>query len=64
LHRPVQFQVTEKYGYSVTQAVLQGVSPQFDFVAERDLTHFELVGRATGADPAFEIESLRVTRIG
>jgi hypothetical protein len=60
----VQFQVTEKYGYSVTQAVLQGVSPQFDFVAERDLTHFELVGRATGADPAFEIESLRVTRIG
>jgi hypothetical protein len=39
-------------------------SSTFDFVAERDLTHFELVGRTTGADPAFEIESLRVSRIG
>ncbi|MFM7532739.1 MAG: FkbM family methyltransferase [Rubrivivax sp.] len=64
LQRPLQIQVAEKFGYGVAQAVLDAATPSFDFIAERDLTHFELVGRATGEDPAFEIESLLVSRIG
>jgi len=64
LEQPLQIQVAEKFGYGVAQGVLDAGTPAFDFIAERDLTHFELVGRATGEDPAFEIESLRVSRTG
>jgi FkbM family methyltransferase len=64
LSAPLQIEVTEKFGYGVAKAVLGAGSASFDFVAERDLTHFEIVGRTTGADPVFEIESLRVSRIG
>jgi FkbM family methyltransferase len=64
LRQPLGIQVAEKFGYGVAQAMLDGSNTAFDFIAERDLTHFELVGRATGEDPAFEIESLRVSRIG
>lgn len=64
LEQPLQIQVAEKFGYGVTQAVLSGAGAHFEFVAERDLTHFELVGRAMGPNPAFAIDSLHVARIG
>lgn len=64
LDSPLQMQVAEKFGYAVAQATLSGPDPQFEFVADRDLTHFELVARVSDRPPAFEIASLRVTRIG
>jgi hypothetical protein len=60
---PLQVQIAEKFGQPVARATVSGASPRFEFTAERDLTHFEIVGRATDEDPAFEIEHLHVTRI-
>jgi FkbM family methyltransferase len=63
LFHPLRIQVTEKFGYAVADVTVSGEHPEFDFVADRDLTHFELVGRAGAEQPAYSILALRVRRI-
>lgn len=63
LHEPLHIQVAEKFGYTVADVTISSEHPAFDFVADRDLTHFEIVGRAVNAQPAYSILALCVRRI-
>lgn len=60
----LKLQIAEKFGYPVAEFEASPARTSLDFIVERDLTQFEIVGRAPGGSLSFDIESLRLTRLG
>lgn len=56
--------MAEKFGYPVEAFVVSAQTRSFNVVVERDLTHFEVVGRALSGRLAIGLDSIRFTRIG
>jgi FkbM family methyltransferase len=54
--------LAEKYGYQVEEFVVSAQTRSFNFVVQRDLTHFEVVGRALSGHLSFRLNSIRFTR--
>jgi FkbM family methyltransferase len=64
VHSDMSLGIAEKFGYPVRDLVLSRKTCSFDLVIERDLTRFEVVGRARGGSSNFAIRAIRFTRIG
>lgn len=56
--------MAEKFGYPVEAFVVSAQNRCFNVVVERDLTHFEVVGRALSGRLVIGLNSVRFTRIG
>jgi FkbM family methyltransferase len=56
--------LTEKYGFKVNQVTVSTGQQSVYWVVERDLHHFELVGRSSGVACSVNIERLNLTRLG
>jgi FkbM family methyltransferase len=56
--------VAEKFGYSVEAALISNTSTSFNFVAHRDLTQFEVVGRSVGEAINMRLSHITLTRLG
>ena len=61
---PLQIVLAEKFGYQVAEFSASRQQMSCDFIIANDLTHFEVVGRALGGSASFEIERIRLTRLG
>lgn len=60
----VSIAATEKFGYPVQEFVVSGPSRSFDFIVDRDLTHFEIVGRSAGEYARIRLDNICLTRRG
>ncbi len=56
--------VAEKFGYTVETALITNTSTGFNFVAHRDLTQFEVVGRSAGEAVNMQLSNITLTRLG
>jgi FkbM family methyltransferase len=56
--------ITEKFGYALEGALLTSSSTGFNFVAHRDLTQFEVVGRSAGKEVDLRLSTIKLTRLG
>jgi len=64
LDTPLKIVLAEKFGYQVAEFSASPQQMSCDFIIANDLTHFEVVGRAPGGAASFEIERIRLTRLG
>lgn len=56
--------LAEKFGYPVESFVVSEHNRSFDVVVKRDLTHFEVVGRALTGRLTLRLNGIRFTRLG
>jgi FkbM family methyltransferase len=64
LDTPLQIVLAEKFGHQVAEFSASPQQMSSDFIIANDLTHFEVVGRAPGGAVSFEIERIRLSRLG
>lgn len=60
----IRLVLAEKFGYPVAEFEVNEDKCSFDFVVDRDLSKFEIVGRSNGAIFEFEVQNFRLTRLG
>jgi FkbM family methyltransferase len=62
--QPISLTAAEKFGYAVHGFTVTSDAKRFVMAVDRDLTHFELVGRAVGTSVSFVLRSITVRRLG
>jgi FkbM family methyltransferase len=56
--------VTEKFGYTLENTLVTSANTSFNFIAHRDLTQFEVVGRSCGEAIDLRLSCIKLTRLG
>jgi FkbM family methyltransferase len=56
--------VTEKFGYALVNGLISNSNTSFNFIADRDLTRFEVVGRSSGDAVNLRLSTIKLTRLG